>query len=91
MNRRPEEAKLAIQAKVIELAKNLGKRDPRIGFAESIPDSSLLDSAGLMELMVWYEVQFGLSIPQEDLTLDNFATIDRMTGYAERARERARG
>jgi acyl carrier protein len=86
MNPRPDDAKLAIQAKVIELAKTLGKRDPRVGFSESIPDSKLLDSAGLMELMVWYEGRFGLSIPQEDLTLDNFATIDLMAGYAERAR-----
>jgi len=86
VNPRPDDAKLAIQAKVIELARNLGKRDPRVEFSESIPDSNLLDSAGLMELMVWYEGRFGLSIPQEDLTLDNFATIDRMVGYAARAR-----
>lgn len=80
------DARLAIQAKVIELAKGLGKRNPQVAFSESIPDSHLLDSAGLMELMLWYENQFGLSIPQEDLTLENFATIDAMVGYAERAR-----
>lgn len=86
MNTGPDEIKSAIQAKVIELATNLGRRRPQVAFSESIPDSNLLDSAGLMELMLWYESRFGLSIPQEDLTFDNFATIDRMASYAIRAR-----
>jgi acyl carrier protein len=46
-----------------------------------IPDAAGLDSAAIMELIVWYEQRFGLEVDQDDLTIENFGTIDAMTRY----------
>ena len=78
-----EQVKATILAKVRELAKSLG-RDPRsLKTSDTIPSSGALDSAGLMELMIWFEAEFELSIPQEDFTLENFGSVDQMASYVE--------
>lgn len=74
----------AIHAKVVEIARQLGKDGSKLRFDEEIPASGLLDSAGLMELMMWFETAYGLSIDQDDLTIANFGTIDAMVAYLER-------
>jgi acyl carrier protein len=38
-----------------------------------------------LELIVWFENEFGLEIEPEQLTVENFATIDAMASYAEKA------
>ena len=38
-----------------------------------------------MELILWFEGEFGVTIAQDDLTLANFGTIDSMSGYLARA------
>jgi D-alanine--poly(phosphoribitol) ligase subunit 2 len=74
-----------IHAKIVELARQLGKDGSGLRFDEEIPATGLLDSAAIMELIVWFEDQFGLTIPQEDLTVANLGTIDAMAGYLGRA------
>ncbi|MDQ6666362.1 MAG: phosphopantetheine-binding protein [Acidobacteriota bacterium] len=73
-----------IQDKIAELAGELGRKPIQLSPEQSIPDSGLLDSAALMSLMVWYEMEFGLDIGQEDFTLENFGTIERMVQYLNR-------
>lgn len=34
-----------------------------------------------MELILWFEGEYGLSIPQEDLTIANLGTINAMVAY----------
>ena len=36
----------------------------------------LVDSLGVMRLIAWIEKRFDLRIPPEDVTIDNFETID---------------
>ena len=45
----------------------------------------MLDSPALWELIVWFENEFGLEIEPEQLTVENFGTIDAMASYAEKA------
>jgi D-alanine--poly(phosphoribitol) ligase subunit 2 len=78
-------AQVAIHAKVVEIAKQLGNDARKLRFDEEIPASGLLDSAGLMELMMWFEAEFGLTVDQEDLTIENFGTIDAMVQYLIRS------
>ena len=80
------DVKRAIQAKVVEIAKSLGKNAQKLRSDELIPHTGLLDSAGLMELMMWFEATYALSIEQADFTMDNFGSIDSMAAYLERAR-----
>ncbi len=76
-----EDAQAAILAKVRELSKSIGRDARSLKTGDVIPTSGALDSAGLMELMIWYEAEFGLSIPQDDFTLENFGSVDQMTDY----------
>jgi acyl carrier protein len=74
-----------IHAKVVELARQLGRDASRLSFDEEIPAAGLLDSAAIMELILWFEDENGIAIPQEHLTLANLGTIDAMSAYVERA------
>jgi D-alanine--poly(phosphoribitol) ligase subunit 2 len=73
-----------IHAKIVQLAQQLGKDAQALRFDEEIPATGLLDSAAIMELILWLEDEFGITIPQEDLTLANLGTIDSMAGYLAR-------
>jgi D-alanine--poly(phosphoribitol) ligase subunit 2 len=76
--------KQAIRAKIIELARQVGKDARRIKDDDMIPATGLLDSAGLMELVMWFEMENGLSIEQDQITMENFGTIDAMASYVDR-------
>lgn len=76
-----QDVKTAILAKIHELSKGLGRDSRKLKTSDSIPMSEVLDSAGLMELMLWYEAEFGLNIPQEDYSLENFGSVDLMATY----------
>ena len=76
----------AVHAKIIELARASGKDAHGLSPDEVIPESGLLDSAAIMELIIWYEAAYDLSIPSSELTLDNFGTIAAMVRYVEQAR-----
>jgi D-alanine--poly(phosphoribitol) ligase subunit 2 len=78
------EAAREIHAKVMELARARGTRVTGFRDDEVIPDTGLLDSAGIMELIVWYEMRFDLSIDQDDLTIENFGTVRAMVDYLSR-------
>jgi acyl carrier protein len=81
-----EQVKQAILAKIYDLARDLGNTAGGIEFSDSIPESGILDSAGLIELIIWYETSYGLSINQEEITAENFGTIDAMAAYFQRSR-----
>ena len=42
---------------------------------QSLIDSGILDSMGLMSLLNFIESQFGIAVNVEDLTPENFATL----------------
>jgi acyl carrier protein len=78
------DAQAAIHAQVVEIARQLGNDASKLKFDEEIPSSGLLDSAGLMELMMWFEAAYDMTIDQDDLTVANFGTIDAMVAYLAR-------
>lgn len=39
------------------------------------------DSLGILELLVWLESEFSIAIPDEELLVDNFTSIDKMADY----------
>ena len=77
----------AIHAKVVEIAHTLGRDARKLTFDQEIPASGFLDSAGLMELVIWFEMEYDLNIPQEEITLANFGAINAMAAYLKAARE----
>jgi acyl carrier protein len=74
-----------IYQKIVELAKQQGNDATSLRFQDSIPDLGVLDSSTLLELIVWFENEFGLEIEPEQLTVENFGTIDAMASYADKA------
>jgi acyl carrier protein len=43
--------------------------------------SGLLDSLGVMTLVSFIEKQTGQKIPAQDITLENFTSVDTITAY----------
>ena len=78
------DSKSVIHAKIVELARELGNDARSLRNDQVIPDTGFLDSPALLELILFYEQTFGLEVDQEDLTLDNFGTVDAMAAYLEK-------
>ena len=84
-----EEMKQMIRAKVVELAAEIGRDARNLTDDQAIPTTGYLDSAAIMGLIAWYETAFDLDIPQEDITLDNFGSVNQMVDYAQKANRNA--
>ena len=37
-----------------------------------------------MELITWFEMTFNLDVPQADLTIEDFGSVDAIGGYLQR-------
>lgn len=48
---------------------------------ENLLADGVVDSLGMMRLVVFVEETFGISIPPEHFTIENFRTIDSISGY----------
>jgi acyl carrier protein len=65
------------------------KQELAIGRSQPIrPEDDLLstgviDSLGLMQLVLFIDEKLGIKIPDEDVVIDNFKSIAALTGYLE--------
>lgn len=73
-----------IRDKIVELAARMGNDASAVTDDDILPFTGLLDSAGLMELVAWYEDHFRLPLKQEEINIDNFGSIRAMTEFALR-------
>lgn len=55
-----------------------------VGADESLTQSGVLDSMGVLELIMFIEERFGLSVPDEDALPENLDSINRITAYVSR-------
>jgi acyl carrier protein len=76
----------AIKEKVIEIAERLDMDASSLGDDEIIPATGLLDSAGIFELITWYESQYEMSLGEDEITITNLGTINRMADYVIKRR-----
>jgi D-alanine--poly(phosphoribitol) ligase subunit 2 len=75
-----------IRTKVQQLAKELGRNASGVRDDDILPETGVLDSAAIIELIVWVETEFGIDIDQGELSLENFGSIRRMTAYIDSRR-----
>jgi len=75
------EIKAKIRGKLAELVSELGHDASQIRDDDIIPATGLVDSAGILGLVVWYESAFGLSLRQEEINIDNLGSIESMADY----------
>jgi len=78
------EIKAKIREKLAELASDLGHDASQIRDDDIIPATGLVDSAGILGLVVWYESAFGLSLRQEEINIDNLGSIESMADDVQR-------
>ena len=82
-----DEIRTAIRAKVLELAANLGEDASELDDDEIIPASGFLDSAAILELVVWYENEYDLPLEQFEINIDNLGSLNAMTDYLIRRKQ----
>lgn len=73
--------KAAIRDKVMALARSLGVTDATIDDDDVIPATGLLDSAAVLELVVWYEQTYDFPLKQEEINIDNLGSINAMADF----------
>jgi D-alanine--poly(phosphoribitol) ligase subunit 2 len=73
----------AIRAKVQELSRQLGRNPRPISDDEIIPETGLLDSASILELIMWLETEYDVEIDGTEFNLDNLGSIRRIVAYLE--------
>ena len=77
-----------VRAKIVELASRTTIKKPILRDDDVIPETGLLDSAAVKELVNWLESRFGVEIDQRELTTENFGTVNAIVNYLD---EHARG
>ncbi|MGB0909846.1 MAG: acyl carrier protein [Nitrospirales bacterium] len=50
---------------------------------EQLLENGLLDSLGILDVVTYLEEEFGISVSDEELTPDNFQSIQTMSGYVQ--------
>jgi len=51
---------------------------------ENLLLSGLLDSLGIVKLMLFLEEKFSITIPPQDVTITNMASVDAIVGYLDK-------
>lgn len=75
------ERKQVIRARVVELARRFAGKSPAISDDDILLETGLFDSASILELLVWLETQFDIEFEPDELSLDNFGSINRMSEF----------
>ncbi|HHJ06830.1 MAG TPA: acyl carrier protein [Anaerolineae bacterium] len=79
-----------IQAQIRDyIAQNLLFSDDGFGYPDdaSFLEEGIVDSVGIMELVMFLEENFGLTVDDEDLTPDNFDSVNKLAAYIKRMSE----
>jgi len=76
-----DEIKVALRAKVLELAQNLDLDASGVTDDDVLPATGLLDSNAILELVVWFETTYDFPIKQEEINIDNLGSINAMADF----------
>ena len=89
MNLNKQAIELAIKNKIIEIADRMGDDARDLQTEDLIPATGLIDSAGLLELIAWYEDFYQFRLAQEELTIDNLGTLSSMADFVRKRKGQA--
>jgi acyl carrier protein len=59
----------------------LNVKDAVIGDDDDLLGTGLVDSVGMMSLVLFIEEEFGVSVPPEDVVIENFLSIRTIGAY----------
>ncbi|WP_304450683.1 acyl carrier protein [Nocardiopsis sp. YSL2] len=68
------------------VSKHIATTIPELSDQEVPEDKDLrefagFDSLGILESLVWLESEFGITIPDEELTVEKFSSVTKMVDY----------
>lgn len=63
-----------------------GKFTDKLGSTDDLIESEILDSLGIMKLILFLENNYAVKISDEDLTLENFSSIVSINSLIQRKR-----
>jgi len=74
------------------IATNLATGDDvQIELDTDLVGESVVDSTAFMELVLWLEETFSVSVEIDDMTPENFGTVRNMVDYLERRQKASSG
>ncbi|OHV83815.1 acyl carrier protein [Rhizobium sp. LCM 4573] len=59
----------------------LFRADAEVSNSQSLLESGVIDSTGVLELIAFLETTYGITIADEEIIPENLDSIDSMTGY----------
>ncbi len=62
----------------------VGRGIESVAHDEDLLASDILDSLGIMELVAFLEEKYGIRVSDDDLTPENFQTVDSIVGFVDR-------
>ena len=64
----------------------LGK-DSGFDNSESLLESGIIDSTGIMHVVAFLEERFGIAVDDDDMIADNLESVDRIAAFVGRKQE----
>ena len=61
-----------------------GQVDIDLNPEEDLLGSGLIDSLGMIQLLAFIEEKFEVKVPPQDMTIENFMTVEAIGNYLER-------
>ena len=61
-----------------------GKDDPQFANSDSLLETRVIDSTGVLELLQFVEDSWGIHVEDADLTPENFDSIAQVAAYVRR-------
>ncbi len=71
-----------LRERLNQVAAGLGNDASGLSDTDIIPDAEVVDSAGLLEFVVWYDDAFSLDLQPEEMTVDNLGSFASMADFA---------
>jgi acyl carrier protein len=71
----------AIKERIVQIVAPFGGDASDLQPDEIIPATGLIDSAGLLELLAWYEDHFKIPLKPEEITIDNLGSLSLMADF----------
>jgi acyl carrier protein len=62
----------------------VGRGIESVSHDEDLLAADILDSLGIMELVSFLEEQYGIRVSDDDLTPENFQTVDSIVAFIDR-------
>ncbi len=70
------------------ITENFFVEDADLRGEASLTRSGIIDSTGVMEILLFLEERFGIKVPDDEITPENLDTLDNLVRYVDRAENR---